>query len=263
MTLGCDVIVFVENIRDKGGLIVHALWLVVDEVLGCFLHSNILRIAVHRADKAMDDILLIAGEVAEGYIGNLRKASGGIVGSQRSPVVVGTQIDVLTSVLAQCGIYVYSLDILIKMGIDVVDGRQLWLGAFLHLVGTIEVDGYWYNHTIDVHLVFECLLIQVDDVSKLHSAASLATISHHSPDLLARTHYDDSCMGYLGILVGCQFVLIFLCCSVGCAFACLFLRLALGFQFFWCRSLGSMECDVVFVGDESLVVFDAHTQRHQ
>ena len=90
----------------------------------------------------------------------------------------------------------------------ITDGRQLLIGAFLHLVRAIELHGGRDDHTIDVHFVAEHLFVLIGCLGIAHTTFRSSSICHQGTHLVTLADNDDTRIGNFRILVSVDMVLI-------------------------------------------------------
>ena len=257
LALAGDLVVGVDDVVGIGGGVVGAHGDVVDEVLGGVLDGYVLGIAVHAADKAVDDTALVGGEGFERYTGNTGELLGGIEGAKGGPVVVGAQEDVFGGMVAQGGIDIDGTDVGIEVAVDVADGGLLGIGAAAGLLGTVVVGGGGDDHAVDVDGGAEGALVGIGGLGILHAATGAAAIGHEGPDGGTAADDDDAVVGNLGVLVGRQVVVVL------ADVALVHLMVVGGVFALFDGSVGGMEGDVVVAQDDAQQVFLFHAEGHE
>ena len=108
----------------------------------------------------------------------------------------------------QGGIDIDGFHTRVEMCHHITNGRQLWVGAALRLVGTIELGSGGDNHTIDVHLVAKHLFIFIGSLGITHAALRTTAIRHQRTYLVTLADDDNAFVGNLRIFVGIDMILI-------------------------------------------------------
>ena len=208
----------------------------------------------------MNHFAFVTRQVAERHPSHFGEFLRGIVGTEGRPVVVGAQVYVFRSMLAQRLVNVHRLDAWCQMFHHVVDGQRLRLACFLHLFGTIVFYGGGNHHAIDVHVVAEFLLILVGSLCVCRAAFSPSAVCHQCPGVGSVAHHDDARVCYLGVLVGSNLVLVLVVRVVGVLRSLRFLGLC---ALLSCR-LGGMECHGIVALDVQFQRFaELHAQQHE
>ena len=125
--LGHDAEILIQLISDIAGGVVDATRSVVHKVFRGILHGDIIGVAIHAAHISANDVSVITGEIPERHSRHAGKFLSSIVCSQRSPVVIGAQIDILVGMLSHDIIDIYRFHASGQMRIYILDGGMLGL----------------------------------------------------------------------------------------------------------------------------------------
>ena len=214
LSFGSDVVILVHLIVRVGCGVGHILWHIIHKVFGSVLDGNVFGIAIHTSHVAMQHLTFIVRKVFERNTSCFGESLCCVVSTERSPVVVGAEIDIFFCVLAERCISINGFHLFVEKRVGTFDVGELRTRNMFSLFWAVVFHCRWDEQAIHLDVLTKSFLIKIAGLRITHTPFAASAESHKCTHIFPRACDDDTCIRNLGIFIG-SMVLILLHLWVG------------------------------------------------